>query len=148
MSRIPTWNPWRELRARTHLVFGLVRLPNAVGGGVYWPYEDGTAAVMIDDSLSQLERKMVLGHELVHDEEGGGIDLDGAPVAMNVLLGRLERRVNDEAARRFVPSEDLAQLVASIVDDGRGVEAWEIAEAFEVTDDVARRACDLLRDCR
>ena len=116
------------MREREHVGFALARLPAALGGGMWWP-RGRRSAVILDRSLTQVERNAALAHELVHEE----------------LPGASERQVNDEVARRLVPLDELAQLVASICDDGTPVMAYEIAEAFDVPQAVAERACELLR---
>lgn len=138
---------YRDLRRREHLIFGVVRLPESVGHGVLWPYGDGTAAVMISDQADQIERKCATGEEVTHSEdEFSVVDLTDVPdLIRDAIVGRAETRVKREVARRFVPPDDLAQLIASIIDDGRPVEVWEIAAAFEVTDVVAQRAMEELQ---
>lgn len=122
------WNPWRALRDRAHVLFGVDRLPAQLGGGVYIPSGDH-AVILLDRSLTATERNAALAHELCHDD----------------MPGASEAQVCDEVARRLVPLDELAQLVASICDDGTPVHAWEIAEAFDVPEAVAVRACELLK---
>lgn len=129
-------NPWRELRAHPEVTLEWRFLPDDLDG-LYCPNGDGTATIIIDANLGRTERNVTLCHELVHHRFGiTGVErLD-------------ERGVEDEVARLLVPVDELAQLVASICDDGTPVMAWEVAEAFDVTDEVAERACRLLRCLR
>lgn len=139
------WNPWATLREHDEVEFVLTDLPDAVGGAVYFP-RDGWAGIAIDRRLTRVDRNAALAHELAHHRRGGGVITDGMPEQWCELVARDERAVHNEVARRLVPLEELASLIASIVDDGQPVEVWEIAEAFEVPDDVARRAMQMLRD--
>lgn len=125
-------------------MFRLTELPAELGGGVYWP-RGRRAAIIIDRSLTQAERYGALVHELVHDELGGGIDLEGAPEAMGVFEDRLERRVENEAARRAVPLDRLAELVDALATLELPVEVWDVAQQFDVPEPMARRALELLR---
>lgn len=90
--------------------------------------------IVLDDRLGRVQRNATLCHEAIHAERG---------VTGNKRFD--ERGVDDEVARRLVPLDDLAELVASICDDGTPIHAWEIAEAFDVPDEVAIRACELLK---
>lgn len=123
------WNPWAALRERSHLTLRWAALPKGVRGLFV---SDGT--IVLDVGLGRVRRNATLAHELIHDERGviGDARLD-------------ERGIDDEVARRLVPLDDLAHLVASICDDGTPVMDYEIAEAFDVPIDVAQRACTLLR---
>lgn len=133
------------MRDRPDIVFGLEDLPDCVQG-VCWPYDDGVTVIAVDRRLGRRQRKSTLAHELIHTERGGGVRVVGLGVAAARHIVELEeRRVDDEVARRLVPLDELAQLVASICDDGTPIHAWEIAEAFDVPDDVAIRACELLK---
>ena len=138
------WNPWRALREDPTIELAVEPLPDRVGGAYYWRGE-GWAAIAIDSRLTATERNARLAHELVHHERGGGVECAGMPEQWHAVVDREERRVHDETARRLVPSEALAALISSIIDDGRPVEAWEVADAFDVPEHVARRALELLR---
>lgn len=125
------FNPWAWLRERPHIVLRWMRLPAGTRG----LYVDGDEQVIVlDPSLGRVQRNATLCHEVIHAERGvtGARWLD-------------ERGIEDEVARRLVPPDELAQLVASICDDGTPVMAWEIAEAFDVPEAVAARACGLLK---
>lgn len=137
------WNPWRALRDRDHLLFGLAALPDGVDG-VYWPRGD-RAAVLVDDGLPRRMRKAALAHELIHDERHGGADLEGMPDSWAAVVARDEQQVDDEVARRLVPADQLRDLLACLDEMGLPVEVWDIARQFDVPDDVAARALELLR---
>lgn len=126
-------NPWAELREAENVTLVWAKLP----AGVQGLYIDRPPTILLDTGLSRVERNATLCHELVHHHRG----LTGDP--------RLdERDVDNEVARRLVPLDELAELVAAICDDGTPVMAWEIAEAFDVPQRVAERACELLRRAR
>ena len=137
------WNPWRALRERRHLEMRRVDLPDEVGGAVYWPTRD-FVAVLIDKRLGRVERRCALAHELVHDERGGGVPSEGMPPQWEAIRVKDEHAVDDEVARRLVPLDELASVVSAMSDLGEGVEAWQVAEHFDVTEAVARRALELL----
>lgn len=126
-------NPWAELRAHPELRLEWELLPDGLEA-LYCPNVDGTATIVLDARLTRRQRNVALRHEEWHHNLG-------------VLGVRRfdERQVDDLVAADLVPLDELAQLVASICDDGSPVMAWEIADAFDVTDEVAERACSLLR---
>jgi hypothetical protein len=137
-----SWNPWRELRRRTHIVFRLAVLPDSAGGAVYWP-RAGRAAIIIDPRLSRVDRNAALAHELVHDERGGGADHPGMPPSWAAVVARDEAAVDQEVARRLVPADELVKFCEVMVLLDLGVTAHEVAEHFEVPPAVAAAA---LRD--
>jgi hypothetical protein len=138
------WNPWRELGRRPHLLFALADLPAATGGAAYGRWADGSAAVIIDPSLGRVERNAALAHELVHDERGALIDTPAAPRTWRPVIAREEAAVNDEVARRLVPLAQLAAFVSrtDALEPGGG--AIEVADEFDVPEEVAARALVLL----
>lgn len=136
------WNPWRSLRDRTHLEFGLVSLPGPLGGGYYEPQPEGWAALLIDERLTRVDRRAVLAHELVHDERGGGCTSEDMPASWDAVVTRDESAVDREVARRLVPADELRAFAEQHEPDG--VAVWEVAAEFDVPDHVAERACRLL----
>ena len=139
-----SWNPWRELRRRTHIVFRLASLPAATGGAVYWP-RAGRAAIIIDPRLSRSERNAALAHELVHDERGGGADHPGMPPSWAAVVARDEAAVDQEVTRRLVPPAELVRFCEVMVLLDIGVTAHEVAEHFDVPPAVADKALGLLK---
>ncbi len=137
------WNPWRALGERRHVEFDLVELPMVAGGGLYWPQE-GWAAILVDRSLPRRLRRAALAHELIHDERHGGAGAPGMPSTWRPVVARDERRVDDEVARRLVPPDELRYLLECLTGMGLPVETWDVARQFDVPDDVAQRALDLL----
>lgn len=131
------WNPWRVLRGREHIVFELD--PTArLTGGAFYARSGNRAAIVIDPALPQTQRRIALAHELVHDERGM-LRLDGAPVPLEVMGGREERRVEAIVAERLVPDDDLAELVRRR-GDVEPITAAVVAEEFDVTVEVATAA--------
>lgn len=137
------WNPWRELRRREHIEFGLCPLPATTGGAIYWP-RGSWAAIVIDPALSREERSAALTHELIHDERGGGVHWPGAPASWRPRAAIDERQVDDEVARRLVPAGALLRFARTTVEMGVTVDASTVAEEFEVPEPVAERALVLL----
>lgn len=136
------WNPWHSLRERHHLEFSLVDLPEEVGGGYYAPQPEGWVALLIDRKLGRRERKVVVAHEVVHDERGGGCSADGMPASWDAVVKRDEATVDREVARRLVPADELRAFAERFEPDG--VTAWQVADEFDVTDEVAMRALRML----
>lgn len=96
-----SYNPWADLRQRQDITFGVTRLPWDRGWWV--PAERG---IVLDDRLSQVERRCVLAHELVHaenDDQPCGRIKGAARVGL-----RQEQRARRQAAIRLV---DLIPLI-------------------------------------
>lgn len=134
-----SWNPWRALGRRSHLVFERARLPDRTGGAVYVPLGGREAAIVLDDRLLAPERAAALTHELIHDEQGGGCHHTDP-----VVRRRHERRVELEVARRLVDVDELAEFVSGRTELGEHVDARAVADWFDVTDAVAQVALELL----
>lgn len=134
------WNPWRALRGRPHIEFALVPLPDVAGGGLYAPQAEGWAALLLDENLTRPERAAALAHELVHDEWGGGCSHDGLPDTWRAVICRHEQFVEAEVARRLVPVEELAAFCKQRETIDLPTMAHDVAEHFDVPDDVAGRA--------
>lgn len=127
------WHPWRELRQRAHVTLVFDRLADRFGGAFYGVAGDH-AAVVISPELDQVERRCALAHELVHDERRVT-----RPHATDATMELEEERVRRETARRLVPLEDLAELVATRIDvDPITVEL--VANEYDVTSAVAAEA--------
>lgn len=86
------FHPWRRLRALSHVVVEWAR-PHPTAPGA----TDGRSRIWIDPHMTQVERRCVLTHELVHLEHG---HRGCQPPAV-------ERRVRAETARRLIADEDL-----------------------------------------
>jgi len=135
---VVAWNPWRELRRRADLTFGRARLPQGVEGCLV--ELDGGTVVLLDLDLGRRARNVTLTHELVHLERGL-LPRD----ALGHQVAREERLVIDEAARRLVPVEELRAAAAALLDVAEAVEAWELAEHFDVTEAVIHHRVGELR---
>lgn len=123
-------NPWRVLRGRKHLTLPWAVLDHANGMLV----EDGPRrTVILDRGLGRRQRSAVLTHELVHDERGLLYD-SSTPAAM---VAKEESIVRAETVRRLVPIAELDALAAA----GETLEACQVAEHFDIPEDVARDAC-------
>lgn len=85
MSR--SYCPWTHLASLPHITFGVTRLPHGSG---WWLPEDN--AIVLDDRLTRVERRVVLGHELVHAERG-----DNNCALLSPDGGRLARRQETNA---------------------------------------------------
>ena len=135
------FDPWEELRQRPHIELGIVPLPRRLGGGVWWPTDDGGALVLLDRDLDRAGRRAVLTHELLHDEQGGGCaDHPWAPPGWGAVVCREENRIHEEVARRLVPTAELEKWCRARESAGVCTTAADVAEEFEVPVHVASRA--------
>lgn len=125
-----TWNPWRTLRERDHIIFARTRLPDGVDG--VQAQRGERSVILIDDRLDQATRRAVLAHELIHEERGGSVDYPGAHACWGQVVVQEERRVDREVARRLIPAADLAEFVAARLSVSDGVTVREVAEHFGV----------------
>ncbi len=139
------WDPWVALRSRPHVHLRLDP-EAALLGGAMLVTGPGMAFVVIDPALDQRSRRVALAHELIHEERGGGCDAPGLPPDLDVIVARDEADVIREVARRLVPPAALRRLLEQRHGLGLQVEAWEVAEAFEVDDATARSALTALAD--
>lgn len=137
------WNPWRALRERAHIDFGLGPLPDRMGGAVYWP--DGERTIIaIDERLPRRERAAALAHELVHDERGGGRDFPEAPETWSAVVARDELAVHLEVARRLVPVDALRSYCERLATTYEPVRPADVADEFDVSIDVALTAMRMM----
>jgi hypothetical protein len=136
------WDVYGELRARSHVIFGLCDLPKPMLG-VYMPIGK-RALIMISAEINQCMRKAVLAHELIHDEEGGGCVLEGMPAQYRVVAAREERRIDLEVARRLIPEAELLVMAEIARDNQLPLEPWHVAEHFDVPQRYADLRCGLV----
>lgn len=123
------WNPWATLKARPDIELVWEPLAARAGGGAYYRAPDGVTVILLDKRMHRRDRNAVLAHELVHDEFAGG----------------KESAVDKEVARRLVPPLELRDFCERQAEVCGGVEAWEVAEHFDVPESVACRAMAALR---
>lgn len=90
------WNPWGTLKKLTHIVVIWARPHPMVPAAT-----DGMRRVWIDPRATQVERRCLLAHELVHLERG---HIGCQPPAV-------ERDVRAEVARRLIPPTELAKVI-------------------------------------
>lgn len=133
------WNAWRELRARPEVTFARAPLPAAFGGAVCARWNDGAAVIVVDPSLGRRERHEAVAHELTHLDLGGACE--GETPALEV---RIEEKVRRTVADRCVPPVALSEYVRRRVADDEQVSVVDVAEHFDVTDELARLALHLL----
>jgi len=131
------WNPWRALRERPHIELVWSQFPDGARGA--WVPGAARSIIALDVRLRRRERRAVLTHELVHDERGIAYTSGTPPL----LIAKEERAVDLEAARRLVPLDELRRFVAQRR-ELEPITVTDIAAAFDVPPDVARRAVDLL----
>jgi hypothetical protein len=124
------WDPWRELAARSHIIFELDPIAQ-IGGGALYARRGPRAAIIIDPALSRRERRAALAHELVHDERGGVADATDAPPTWAAVVAREERRVDTIVAGRLVPPAELADWLARRSTVG-GVSPLDVADEYDV----------------
>ncbi len=119
------------------------KLPTGVDG--YHATNGRLHFIALSRTLSQSERNETLAHELIHAERGGGPLYSDQPAGWDDVVSRDEAAVGREVARRLVPADDLAALIAQTVDLGESVDAVAVAEHFDVSEPVAQLALELLR---
>lgn len=141
------WNPWRALRARTHIVFDLGHLPDWTGGGIWYRDEEGTV-IVLDRRLGRRERAAMLTHELIHDERGGVVDHRLMPSMWAPEVVKEERKVERLAALRHLPLDELAEFVDWMVESDQPVDARSVVDWFDVSYEVAETALALLLEER
>lgn len=137
----PGWSgdPGEALLARREI--GLVEnVPLCGPRGLAPVFPDGEPVIALGPSLGRVERRCVLAHELVHLERGL-LPRD----ACDHRVAREERLVNEEAARRLVPADEFRAVAAALLDVAEAVEAWELAEHFDVTEAVIHHRVEGLR---
>ena len=135
------------LASRTHIELRLHPVAKLMGGGFY-AQRSGRAVIALDPDLPPGHRTAALAHELVHDERGTvGVPPAGAE-RLGVLVDRDERAVGETVARRLLPPAELASYVDRLVAAGEGVDADEVARAFDVPTTVAAEALRLLARTR
>lgn len=122
------YHPWRRFRAAARWTLVQADLPDGVHGVTRW--RDRT--VTLDCQLSQVQRRCVICHELIHIERG--------PVASDmVLAAREESAVEREVARRLIELQPLGEALAW----SRHIS--EAADALWVTEDVLRARLNCLQ---
>ena len=118
------YHPWRDLRRREHLVLKWEHLPRPL-----LAVTDG-ARVWMDPRQGQARRRSTLAHELVHLDRG---DTACQPA-------RVEREVEEEAARRLIPLRRLVDALLWSQDEG------ELAEELWVDRSIVRARLDGLTE--
>jgi hypothetical protein len=128
------WRVWGELRRRAHIELVWAFL----GGrdGQIQDVGDGRRIITLDARLDQRERRAALGHELIHDERGIFFTSTSPPA----LVAKEEAIVEAETARRLVPLDELDDLVRQAVLNDESVTWREVAEWFDVPQEIAEQA--------
>lgn len=140
VERTQRWNPWAALRARPHLRLAFAYLDDCTA----LIEDDGRGRlVVLDARLDRRERRVALGHELIHDERSFLYD-DGTPDA---IIAKEEAAVDRILATRLVPPAELDEYVARCATIEQSVVATEVADEFDVTVEVADLAL-WLKACR
>ena len=132
------------LRERPEIELMLCDLPEGVNA--IYARQGDAKAILVNRVLRPAERLAALAHELVHDERGhAGHDPDHphwAPV-----VAREENRVENIAARRILPLDELAVYV-DVMAEFEPVTAESVAWDLGVSVHVARRALQQLVEQR
>lgn len=139
---MPRWSHWRAASLLPDLTIRLDHLPPETGGGVLARRGD-KVVIILDRRLTQIERRVMLAHELVHHERGSSSRChDTGYLSPHVI--HEERSVERIAAQRLVPADMLEVFVDRHTSLGHGVLAHQVADEFRVTDPVAALAMKLL----
>jgi hypothetical protein len=117
-----SWHPWRAIR---HLDV-TVRWERR--DGLLGSWDAATRTMTFHPDQSQRQRRCTAAHELVHAERGHQGECNR----------RLERKVDEEAARRLITLPKLADALVWCVDE------WELAEDLWVDQATVRVRLDTL----
>lgn len=137
------WNPWRDLRGREWIQLSFDDIAELGGGGIYARDNEGVV-IVLSPRLTPEERKVVLAHELVHDERGAPVTAPDAPAAWAPIARREEFRVHRIVAGRLVPVDELRVVVDRHLELEGFITAEQVADEFGVTPAVAAEALRLL----
>jgi hypothetical protein len=118
-----SWHPWRAIR---HLDDVTVRWERR--DGLLGSWDAATRTMTFHPDQSQRQRRCTAAHEVVHVERGD----------VGHCTPGLERRVEEEAARRLVSLAALADALLWCVDE------WELAEDLWVDQATVRARLDSL----
>lgn len=121
--------PWDALAGWQNLVVEW-NTPFRDLDGASWPGDPHV--VMLRTGLTQIERRCVLAHELVHLERGGGCQHPDP-----VVQRREEHHVNAIVADRLVPLDEMRAWLARCEDP---VTVDDVAERWRVTPRIATAA--------
>jgi len=141
------WSPWGALATMPNVHVRLADLPAETGGAAL-VHRGNQKWILIERTSTKAERRSRLAHELIHLERGTTTRCRWSPRTWDVLVVREELIVDREVARRLVPLDELAGLVARLEDLGEPVHAVAVMEEFDVPVDVAQRALWLLAQRR
>jgi Zn-dependent peptidase ImmA (M78 family) len=105
-----TWSPWAELRRHPDIWVHRCRLAEGLG---WWCPDE--RMILVDDRLDDRATRCVVAHELAHAVLGHR----GCPEFGDDewFARRLEGEADRWAARRLVPLDDLAEVLAVHPDD-------------------------------
>lgn len=120
-----TWSPWRALARSPNITLRWERMPGLLG---IW--QQSTSTIKMHPEQSQAQRRSTLTHELVHQERGD----------TGQCSGRVRRIVNEEAARRLITTEALADALLWTQDE------WEVAQEVWTDVETARVRIETLTD--
>ena len=129
------WNPWSALRARPHLQLVFARLDDCAAYIEEAP-DARARLVVLHDALDRRERRVALGHELVHDER----DLLYDTTTPDAIVEKEEAIVERILADRLVPPAELERFLRRSTSVGDAVTARDVADEFDVTIELARHA--------
>ncbi len=139
-----SFDPWRAVADLDEVRLTFDPVARLMGGGFH--VRRGIAAlIVLDPDLDDVMARVVLTHELVHHERGGGVDRGGRPGPLATVAHREEVAVDHEVADRLVPSDELGALVDELVAGEGSVDATDVSAHFGVPVDIARLALEQLR---
>lgn len=130
------YNPWQDLRGRSHLT---LRWAKITGCRELIRDEPRGRVIYLSHGAKYAERRTLLTHALIHDERM--LFPPGTPPA---LAAKEEAIVRDETAFRLIRPDDLRAYLAECDAADEPVHAFMVAERFNVTLPYAQRALALL----
>ncbi len=103
-----------------------------LNGSISFEDRDGRYIIMDESDMTEPERKVHLAHEIGHCMTGAFYH----PYSPLETRSRCEYKANMWMAQRLIPKADLQRAFENGI-----TEVWELAEHFEVTEDLVRFAC-------
>jgi len=96
--------------------------------------KEGRTFIIVDRKLSSVEKRCAIAHELGHDEHASLLnELDPRSESERMVNRRVEYRADKWAALNLIPQAELEEYLSK----QETVNAYDLAEHFEVTEEVA-----------
>ena len=122
------FDPWILIEQENINVFYTNKLPDKINA-VYDRDETG-AIIILRKGLIHIEERCVLAHELGHHFLSAGNSITTCySLVERINLSRTEKRANDWAIKHLLPKDEFIKTLEI------GLEVWDMAEKFDVTEE-------------